>query len=134
MERIYDLASERVLQNCIDGEVASSRSFFQTHRRIAFDEEGSMAAARLAFAARQRNIEARTDFVDGECFADNIDIAEPVEDLAQSSGFNVINFEVPILRLRAHQRIPHTTAHQQRAAASVEHGFAELQNLVRDVH
>src|SRR5581483_10256993 len=45
-----------------------------------------------------------------------------------------INFQVPILRLLAHQVIAHTPAHPQRAAGFVPHGTSNGQNLIRKTH
>ena len=65
------------------------------------------------------------EFVDGEGFADDVDWTKLVEDLAQPRGIEVVDFEVPVLRLRTHQGIAHTTTDEQRTAASFANGFGK---------
>lgn len=54
-----------------------------------------------------------TELVDGEGFANDIYWSKLVEDLSQASGFQVVDFEVPIFGLRTHQLITNTTADEQ---------------------
>jgi hypothetical protein len=66
-----------------------------------------------------------SELVNSERLADDIDWSKVVEDLAQPYRIQVINFEIPILRLCAHQRITHTPTHQQRPATSIANGLCE---------
>ena len=121
MERIENLLRQRILQNRINRKVAPSRRFFERHRRIAFDEKPAMSAAGLSLPPRHRNIQVRAEFVNRERFADDIHIAELIQQLAQSRRLNPINFEIPIFRLpgpsihRAHSRRPAARGHLRRA-------------------
>src|SRR5205085_3103848 len=96
-------------------KVAPLRCFLDRHRWLAFDEERAMAAPRLSFTTRQRHIKVRPEFVNGERFADNVNRSNLIEQLTQTSRIDPIYFQIPILRLPAHQFIAHTTSDEQRA-------------------
>src|SRR5437763_12571144 len=89
-----------------------------------------MAATHLALASWNRNIKMRPELVNGERFANHVNLSEWIENFAETRGFNSINFQVPILRLPAHQLIAHTAADQQRATAFIADGPSDFQNLL----
>src|SRR2546425_1396458 len=53
LEWIDYFAGQRILQDRVDGEVSSGGGFFDSHSRIAFDEERAMTESGLTFASRQ---------------------------------------------------------------------------------
>src|SRR5438132_205668 len=61
-----------------------------------------MPATRLALASRDRNIKMRPELVNGERFAHHVNHSKSIENLAEPRRLNLINFQVPILRLPAH--------------------------------
>src|SRR5205823_10457026 len=98
------------------------------------DEERAMAATRLALSSWNRNIKVRAELVNGERFAHHVNRSKSIENLAQPRRLNPINFQVPILRLPAHQLIAHTTADQQRATASIADGPSDFRNQIWNFH
>src|SRR5205814_5485956 len=81
---IEDFARQRIFENRVDCEIAARGRIFDRHRRIAFDDERAMAAAGLAIATRQRDVEMRGDFVNGEGFTDNVDLSESIKYFSES--------------------------------------------------
>ena len=69
-----------------------------------------MTTAGLVFATRQGNIQVGADFVNGKGFTDDVYLSESIKHFFQPRRFNSIDFNVPILRLPAHQLVAHTPA------------------------
>ena len=93
-----------------------------------------MTAAALSFTPRERNIKVWTQLINRERLADDVHISEPIQQLPQVAGLDSVNFQVPVLRLLAHQLIPHTTADEQRASAGIANGSGKIQNVLRRLH
>src|SRR5229473_7962097 len=79
LKRIDDVSSQRVLQDRVDREIAPAHAVLDGHRRIAFDEERAMSAPSLVLAPWQSHIQISPKLVDGECFADHVNVAELIE-------------------------------------------------------
>src|SRR5437667_2943589 len=88
-----------------------------------------MPAPRPALAARQRDIDVRTEFVNGEGLADDIDWTKLIKQSAQLLRCERVDFKVPILRLAAHQTIAHAAADKQRASARGLDSASEIHHL-----
>ena len=92
---------------------------------IAGDDEAAVAAAGLGIAPRQRDVDV-ADLVDLKALADGFDAAEGLEQRAQPLAGDAEDLEVDValLRLRQpEQPVAHPAADNQRAAASLTHGF-----------
>jgi hypothetical protein len=76
----------------------------------------------------------RSELVNGERFTNDVHRSKSVENLAETSRLNSVNFQIPILRLLAHQLVAHTAANQQRASALLTNRFRNLQHLIRNFH
>src|ERR1044071_6927129 len=131
VERIKNLARERVFKDGVDGEVAPPGGLFKAHRGVAFDDERAMAAPRLALAARQRDIKVTAHFIHREGFANRVNAPELFQRRAKPRSLYAVNFYVPILRLSAHHTVTHAAADQQRAATFGAHGLREFENFFR---
>src|SRR5882724_10234355 len=92
-----------------------------------------MAAARFAFATRQRDVEMRADFVNGEGFTDNVDLSESIKYFSQTRRIDSINFNVPILWPAAHQLVAYAPAHEQGATSGIANCCGQFQNFFRDI-
>src|SRR6185503_13708666 len=116
MEWINDLAGQWILHNRVDAEIAPASRIFDCHRGITFNDESTMTTTELSFAARQRNIQVRSQLINSERFADDVYRANLIKQGTQFFGLNSVDFDIPILRLLAHEQIANTTAHEQRAS------------------
>src|SRR4029078_1397906 len=105
---IYQLTGERILEDSVDGEIATACRFGHAHRLIAFDHEPLVTASRFTFTAWDRDVEMIAELVDGEGFADNVYWSKLVQDCSHARGVQIVDFEVPVLRFRAHQLVANT--------------------------
>src|SRR5215203_2832623 len=69
------------------------------------------------------------EFVNRERFADNVHWSKLIEDLTQPGRLQLINFEIPVLRLDPHQFVAHTTTDEQRTAAGLVNGLGQRNNF-----
>src|SRR5258706_1172066 len=129
VEWINDRAGQRILHNRVDGEVATARRIVDCHRGIAFNDKGAMATTGLSLAARQRNIKVCSQFINRERFADDVDRSDLIKQRAQFVGLNSVSFDVPILRLLAHEQITDTTADEQCTPALDTDRLRKIDNL-----
>src|SRR5947209_7984171 len=93
-----------------------------------------MTAAGLALASWDRNIKVRAELVNRESFAHHVNRSKSIENIAKTRRLDPINFQVPILRLPAHQLIAHTTADQQRATTFIADGPSDFRNQIWNFH
>ena len=91
-----------------------------------------MAASGLALAARQRNVEIRSQFIDCESFADDVYRAKAIQQAAQFRGLYSVDLDVPVLRRAAHEQIANTAANQQRATAFRANRLSQSDNFFGD--
>ena len=57
IERIENLAAQRIAQNRVDGKIAAARGVFKARVRVAFNGKTAMALSGFQVAARQADIE-----------------------------------------------------------------------------
>src|SRR6185369_1781923 len=120
---IYQLTGEWILEDSVDGEIATACRFGNAHRRIAFDHEPLVTASRFTFTAWDRDVEMIAQLVDGEGFADNVYWSKLVQHCSHARGVQIVDFEVPVLRFRAHQFVANTATDEQRTTTRVVYGF-----------
>src|SRR5215470_4444855 len=89
-----------------------------------------MTTARFAFTTWNRDIEMRSEFVNRECFAHDVDRAELIENFAQLLRRNSVDFQIPVFWLRAHQLVTHTAADKQRAPALGAYRLSQLNDVI----
>src|SRR5207237_4201525 len=70
-----------------------------------------------------------SQFVNRKRFADGIDFAERIKNFPQLLRLDAVNFNVPILRLDAHQFIAHAAADEHRASAVFANDFSKFLNF-----
>ncbi len=74
------------------------------------------------------------ELVNGERLAHNVNSAKVIQKYAQTRRLDAVDFEVPVLRLLAHQLVAHAAANQERASACVAHCLREIENCLRNIH
>ena len=70
-----------------------------------------------------------TELVNSECFADGVDWSELVQNLSQACGVQIVDFEVPVFRLRAHEGVANTATDKQSTAARVVYGAGKGRDI-----
>ena len=84
-----------------------------------------MTTTGLPFTTRDRNVEMLAELVDSEGFPNDVDWSKLVQDLAQARRVEIVDLEVPVFRLRAHQLIANAAADKQRTPTCFVNGLGK---------
>jgi hypothetical protein len=87
--------------------------------RIALDNESLVTLADLSFAARDRDVEIVSQFVNGKRLSDGVHFTKSIEDRTQTAWLNAVYLDIPVLWLDSHQFIANTSADEHRSPALV---------------
>jgi hypothetical protein len=76
-----------------------------------------MALPGFSFPSGNGNVEVIADLINGERLADNIHIADGIEDLTQALRLDAIYLDIPVLGLGTHQLVTNAPANEHRTPA-----------------